>query len=119
MEAPKQIIVMRKDLNMRKGKMIAQGAHASLKVILDNQKIPWKALNQWLSGSFTKICVQVKTEEELLSIVNSAKKAGLHHSLILDNGATEFKGIPTYTCAAIGPEFPQQLDPVTGHLKLL
>ena len=31
----KQVIVIRKDLNMRKGKMIAQGAHASMKVILD------------------------------------------------------------------------------------
>ena len=30
----KQVIVMRKDLGMRKGKMIAQGAHASMKVLL-------------------------------------------------------------------------------------
>ena len=31
----KQVIVMRKDLNMRKSKMIAQGAHGSMKVLLD------------------------------------------------------------------------------------
>ena len=40
-EAPKQakqVIVMRKDLGMRKGKMIAQGAHASLKVLTDRRR---------------------------------------------------------------------------------
>jgi len=31
----KQVIVLRKDLQMRKGKMIAQGAHASMKVFFD------------------------------------------------------------------------------------
>jgi peptidyl-tRNA hydrolase len=31
----KQLIVMRTDLNMRKGKMIAQGAHASIMWTLD------------------------------------------------------------------------------------
>ena len=31
----KQVIVLRKDLNMRKGKMVAQGAHASMKVFFD------------------------------------------------------------------------------------
>lgn len=30
----KQVIVMRKDLNMRRGKQIAQGAHASMAALL-------------------------------------------------------------------------------------
>ncbi len=29
----KQVIVLRKDLNMRKGKMVAQGAHASMRAV--------------------------------------------------------------------------------------
>ena len=32
----KQVIVVRKDLNMRKGKIAAQAAHASMKVFMDN-----------------------------------------------------------------------------------
>jgi len=63
----KQVIVMRKDLNMRKGKMIAQGAHASLKVLLDAGALDgerfalplWSALAAWLGGRFTKVCVSV------------------------------------------------------------
>lgn len=35
MYTTKQVIIMRTDLNMRKGKMIAQGAHASMKVFFD------------------------------------------------------------------------------------
>lgn len=119
MSEAKQIIVMRTDLNMRKGKMIAQGAHASLKVVLDYKDHPWAALTSWLEGAFVKICVRVDSESELFAVVNEARKAGLHVGLVQDAGRTEFAGVPTYTCAAIGPEFPEDIGPVTDHLKLL
>jgi len=123
MSEPKQVIVMRTDLNMRKGKMIAQGAHASLKVLLDNDDIResagWTARGEWLDGVFTKICLRVDSEEELLELHSIAMLAGLHSALITDAGRTEFGGVPTNTCLAIGPEYPEDLDPITGHLKLL
>lgn len=119
MREPKQIIVMRTDLNMRKGKMIAQGAHASMKVLLDYQNHPWPALDYWLEHSFAKICVRVDSESELLKVVSDAQRAGLHYALIQDAGRTEFHGVPTLTCAAIGPEFPEALSEVTDPLKLL
>jgi PTH2 family peptidyl-tRNA hydrolase len=135
---PKQIIVVRKDLNMRRGKQIAQGAHASLKAILDLGKIvrthpqesdealiiditqPFNpALHQWITGRFTKICVYVNSEQELLDVYNQAKDAGLICSLITDAGLTEFNNVPTITCCAIGPAFPDEVDPITKHLPLL
>jgi PTH2 family peptidyl-tRNA hydrolase len=126
---PKQVIVMRRDLNMRKGKMISQGAHASMKVILEqmvrgpeeNKRILWVsgAIQEWLDHLFTKICVQVGSEAELLEIYEAARAAGLPCSLITDAGLTEFKGVPTHTCCAIGPAYPDKIDPITGHLKLL
>lgn len=118
MSEPKQIIVMRTDLNMRKGKMIAQGAHASMKVLLD-YKEEWEAKTKWLSDSFAKICVRADSEYELMEIYREALGSGLHASLIVDAGRTEFGGVPTRTCIAIGPEFPEDIDPITGHLKLL
>jgi peptidyl-tRNA hydrolase, PTH2 family len=39
--------------------------------------------------------------------------------LITDAGHTEFKGVPTKTCLAIGPNDVDEIDVVTGHLKLL
>ncbi len=133
----RQIIVLRKDLNMRKGKMVAQGAHASMATILANGRSHWltkllafigikvlildlkdKAMGPWLTGKFKKISVSVNSEAELFEIYNKAKEAGLNASLILDSGLTEFKE-PTYTAVAIGPDLTSKISPVTGHLPLL
>lgn len=122
MSAPKQIIILRKDLNMRKGKCVAQGAHASMAVILEEQRKlhhPTPAVAEWLSGQFTKICVSVNSEQELLDTYQKAKDANIPCSLIKDAGHTEFGGVPTYTAVAIGPEYPDILDPITKHLPLL
>ena len=107
---------MRTDLNMRKGKMIAQGAHASLKLTLENMADP--RVLEWLSGRFTKVCVGV-TGEELMEIVGLAGSHGVMATFIKDAGLTEFGGVPTITCGAIGPDEPEKIDKLTGHLKLL
>ena len=127
----KQIIVMRKDLNMRKGKMVAQGAHASLAAVIEGGKFRRiyevvqfeieldDSLEYWLSGNFKKVCCGVDSEAELLAIHKQAVDAGLRCALIQDAGLTEFGGVPTYTCCAIGPATSELVDVITGHLKLL
>ena len=152
MSEPKQVIIMRKDLGMRKGKMIAQGGHASMAAIINlgkvnrvysdvdgslctvsldvplhNMQQPFNgkpninlpAVIEWLEGRFTKICVSVDGEQELVDIIDRATAAGLVTSLITDAGLTEFGGVPTITCGCIGPAYPEEVDPFTGHLKLL
>jgi len=125
----KQVIVMRKDLGMRKGKMIAQGAHASLKVLLDHGALAddrrsytlavSPAMATWLGGRFTKVCVSVTSEAELDAIVAKAHAAGVPCALIVDAGVTEFRGIPTKTCCAVGPAWTDDVDAITGDLPLL
>ena len=125
----KQVIVMRKDLGMRKGKMIAQGAHASLKVLLDaGARDPagttltislGPALATWLSGRFTKVCVSVDSEAALDAVVERARAAGVPCALIVDAGTTEFHGVPTKTCCAVGPAWADEVDAITGELTLL
>ena len=135
----KQLLIVRKDLNMRKGKIAAQVAHASLKVILDmmsrglpmwgdeGDRVDLRMLDlsdrpevtEWLDGSFTKICVSVDSVQELVDIYNAANEAGLNCSIIEDSGRTEFHGIPTKTVVAIGPNKAEDIDKITGHLKLL
>lgn len=128
----KQVIVMRKDLKMTKGKMIAQGSHASLGVILSmmektNDEKDTRVLRvdenndlkEWLNGIYTKICVYVNSEEELLDIYNKAKSKGLPLCLIEDVGHTMFHGVKTKTCLAIGPVSEEKVNPITGNLKLL
>jgi PTH2 family peptidyl-tRNA hydrolase len=125
----KQVIVMRKDLGMRKGKMIAQGAHASLKVLVDAGEpdvrgtvfaIPLDpALSAWLGGRFTKVCVSVDSEAALDAIVERARAAGVPYALVVDAGQTEFHGVPTKTCCAVGPAWSDAVDAITGELPLL
>jgi PTH2 family peptidyl-tRNA hydrolase len=123
----KQTIVLRKDLNMRKGKMIAQGAHASMRAILQLGRhdgadfvIPLDdRLAPWLLGRFKKIVVSVNSETELLALHEKAKSLGLITSLIQDAGLTEFGGVPTYTAVAVGPDREDRVDQVTGSLQLL
>lgn len=123
----KQVIVLRKDLNMRKGKMVAQGAHASMRAILmlghqepGNFVIPLDPrLEPWLLGRFKKICVSVNSEAELLGLHSAAREAGLIAALIQDAGLTEFGGVPTYTALAVGPDREDRVDAITGGLPLL
>lgn len=123
----KQVIVMRHDLKMRRGKQIAQGAHASMSflcrrlqnadsVSLDDFPEDQQA---WLRGSFAKVCCRVDSEEALMEIYNKAVDAGLEVHLITDSGKTEFHGQPTRTCLAIGPADAERIDPITGELELL
>jgi PTH2 family peptidyl-tRNA hydrolase len=113
----KQIIVMRKDLGMRAGKMVSQGAHASVASVERFRDDP--RVKAWLASSFTKITVRVESEAELTTLYDQAVEAGLLAVQIVDSGRTEFDGVPTLTCIAIGPDTDEKLEPITGELKLL
>ena len=148
MKEVKQVIVIRKDLNMRKGKIAAQTAHASLGVVLkffkkkesqiyskssllateenytdiislDGVAKKGTPMYQWLNGPFTKICVSCDSEGELLELCKKADDLNILNCLITDAGKTEFNNVPTITCAAFGPAYVEELDLLTGHLKLL
>ncbi len=128
-EAPniKQVIVMRHDLKMRRGKQIAQGAHASMAFLTRRLQSRSSVCmddfspneQTWIMGSFAKVCVRCNSEEELMTIHDKAIEMGLEVHLITDSGRTEFHGQPTRTCLAIGPDDASKIDQVTGHLELL
>ncbi len=126
----KQVIVIRRDLRMRRGKEIAQGAHASAAWLADrvvqgmtpNGTVDHVALSPaertWLETSFRKVTVKVSSEEELMAVYRKAVEAGLVVHLVTDRGLTEFGGIPTRTCLAVGPDYDDRVGPVTGELEL-
>ncbi len=121
----KQVIVMRHDLKMRRGKQMAQAAHASMSFICRRlQERGSVSLTdfseverEWLTGAFAKVCCRVDTEEELMVIHDKAVAAGLEVHLITDSGKTEFHGVPTRTCLAIGPDDAEKIDQITGSLS--
>lgn len=130
----KMVIVVRRDLHMRKGKAIAQACHGAVNIVLrtlDRDGLPWytnsegqtevdgdSALSEWFSNSYTKVCLYVDSEEELLNLKKVADEAGILSSLVLDNGTTEFHGVKTYTCLVFEPLDSRVIDPITGNLPL-
>jgi PTH2 family peptidyl-tRNA hydrolase len=131
----KQVIVIRRDLRMRRGKEIAQGAHASMawlrqRVLTELAPAGLAAVGiggqvelseverGWLERSNRKVTVKVGSEAELLAVYQKARLAGLVVHLITDGGLTEFGGVPTRTCLGIGPDYDERIDPVTGDLEL-
>ena len=122
----KQVIVVRRDLKMRRGKEIAQGSHASMAFLLARFRSKGgvalaefdQLVQKWLTSHCAKICVRVDSEAELLDVHARAQAAGLESHLIRDAGHTEFGGIPTLTCCAIGPDESSKIDAVTGTLTL-
>jgi len=124
----KQVIVMRKDLNMRKGKMCAQAAHASIEVFLKSIREQTKNtltininsdMNKWLETGTTKITVGCNNIEEIFQIQKLCKEKNVPCAVIEDYGKTEFKGKPTITCIAVGPAREEIVDSITGSYTLL
>jgi PTH2 family peptidyl-tRNA hydrolase len=109
----KQVIVVRRDLKLSRGKLAAQVAHASVEAA---DKSRWK--RKWLEGLQKKSILKCDSLDNLLDIHKSAREHKLPVSLIKDAGRTEI--LPgTVTCVGIGPAPEEDIDKITGKLKLL
>lgn len=111
----KQVILVRDDLKLSKGKMSAQVSHASVDALLNSHK---DIIEEWRSQGMKKSILKVKDEKELLEYKRRAEKKALVASLIRDAGRTEIPA-GTLTCLGIGPDKEEKIDAVTGELKLL
>ncbi len=114
----KQVIVMRSDLKMGKGKIAAQAGHAAVSAAEDARKHSQKWWRAWLDEGQCKIAVKVKSEEELADLEEQAKRFDLPCALIYDRGLTQLPP-DTATCLAIGPAPSSEVDKITGKLPLL
>lgn len=137
----KQVIVVRKDLKMKAGKLAAQVSHAAMAPLSNKLRGPGniceddevdvvltatfnpedehdRAFLEWLKGSFTKVVLEIETEQDLIDLIADADLADIPFVKIEDEGRTAFNGVRTLTCASFGPCYSDLLDELTGHLKL-
>jgi len=118
----KQVIAVRTDLKMSKGKTAVQVAHAAVEAVLlviDSRQPDWlRWLRSWRMQGQKKVAVKVDNEQQLLTVYQEARRLGLPASLIADAGLTELPP-GTRTAAAVGPAPSRLVDKVTGSLKLL
>jgi len=111
----KQAIVVRTDLKMGKGKVIAQCCHASLGCI---EEVSPRVVKLWKEEGAKKVILQVKNLRKLRAIYRKALAARLPCFLVKNRGKTQLRP-GTTTCVAIGPAKEVEVDKVTGKLKLL
>lgn len=111
----KQVILIRTDIDMSRGKAIAQGAHAS---VLSTQNTEEQQVQNWLNNyAGTKITLEVSSEQELRELLQQADELNLPTGVITDLGRTELE-TGTTTAGAIGPAKEEAIDEITGHLSL-
>ena len=111
----KQVMIVRTDLKMGKGKIAAQCCHGSIGSYKKSSK---EKIRKWENEAYAKVICKVKTEDELLALKNLADKKNIANYLVIDAGRTQ---IPTssVTVLALGPDEDKIIDEVTGDLKLL
>jgi peptidyl-tRNA hydrolase, PTH2 family len=115
----KQVIVVRRDLKMGKGKLAVQVAHAAVSSAEKTRSTRKAWWDLWISSSNqAKICVRVENEDELRRLKGKIDEVGLPNSLIQDAGLTQLEP-GTTTCLGIGPVPSEVADRYTGKLSLL
>ncbi|XP_017305009.1 peptidyl-tRNA hydrolase 2, mitochondrial isoform X2 [Diaphorina citri] len=116
----KMVMVVRNDLGMGKGKIAAQCAHAAVGCVEKAYKKDSPFLNNWMRQGQPKIVVKCDKpgEEALQELAMKAKKMGVTNVIIHDAGHTQVAS-GTATVLGLGPATNNQLDAISGHLKLL
>ena len=110
--------MVRSDLGMGKGKLAAQAAHASLTAAEMGAQARKVWYEDWKSEGQKKVVLKVSSEPELQELYRMAKRARLPAALIEDRGLTQLEP-GTVTCVGIGPGPDEEIDAITGKLKLL
>ncbi len=118
MTTHKLVVVARKDLDLSKGKLAAQVAHAAVECTLKAQRHAPDELEAWLEAGQMKAVLKVASEKDLYPLKQAAERAGLCVALIKDAGHTEIPA-GTVTVLGIGPGDDLTIDKVTGHLSLM
>ncbi len=111
----KQVILVRQDLKLPKGKLAVQSAHASSSALIKSHK---DYIKEWHSEGMKKVVLKVKDLDELLKYKQEAEDLGLVTALIEDAGKTVVAP-GTVTCLGIGPDKEDKIDKVSGKLKMV
>jgi PTH2 family peptidyl-tRNA hydrolase len=115
MKEYKQVIVVREDLKLSRGKLAVQVAHAA---VIGYERADRKVVEDWKLGGQKKIVLRVSDLKEMMILRAKAEREGLVTGIVKDAGLTE---IPpgTITALVIGPDEERKIDKVTGNLPLL
>ncbi len=113
----KQVIILRKDLRMSKGKAAAQASHAAVASALKSKLEKTKEFTLWWNTGQKKVILAVDSEEELLNLEQKLKSTGVILVKIDDAGRTQLPPNTT-TALGIGPHAQKNVEEITSFLRL-
>ncbi len=111
----KQVIVVNQSLKLPKGKLAAQVAHASVGAFVEASD---DARVNWLEEGMPKVVLEAPNDGDLLRLLDLAIQSGIPALLVEDAGRTVVPA-GTVTCLGLGPADDEEIDRLTGDLKLL
>ena len=114
----KMCIVLRTDLKMSTGKMIAQACHAAVDVSEKSKQENHQGWRKWRDEGAKKVALQVNSQEELEELAEKADKLDIVYTVIQDRGLTEVPA-GSITALGLGPERNDKIDKITGNLQLM
>lgn len=114
----KLVVAVRSDLELSRGKLAVQVAHAAVMAALDAKARHRRWFSPWYAEGQKKVVVRAAGIQDLHGLQSRARAVGLPTALVEDAGLTELPP-GTVTCLGIGPGPNELVDQVTGHLKLV
>mgnify|MGYP001168155923 FL=1 len=112
----KMAIIVNSDLNMSKGKIVAQTGHAMVEATI---KAYTQTTNfyKWQTDGETIIAVKANLKT-LQTVCGIAERKGIHSGYVVDAGRTEVAP-GSITVGYVGPDKTDKIDKLVGQLKLL
>ncbi|GGM68924.1 peptidyl-tRNA hydrolase [Thermogymnomonas acidicola] len=114
----KMVFAVRRDLDLGKGKIAAQVAHAAVSCALRSMERQRDKFDEWMRQGQKKIVVKVPGIEDIIRIREKAASMGIIFEVVTDAGLTQTEP-GTVTCIGLGPDSSERLDTITGMYHLL
>ena len=115
----KLVLLVRTDLEMSKGKIIAQTGHAVVDAVLSpSGELKTSKIQKWRTTGETIVALKVKNEKTLMTIMEIAGRKKVACGYIMDAGYTEVAA-GTITVGFVGPDTEVKINKLTGQLKCL
>ena len=112
----KMVLMIRGDIKMSKGKVLAQISHAVVSATV-KAYTSTNIFYKWQADGEKIVILKVPNLKTLLTIMNIATRKKVQNGFVIDAGLTELKE-GTITIGYVGPDYDNKIDKLTGQLKL-